>query len=527
MLRGALRFGLGPGLLGRRLGTHRGGSTLGKAEGSGGCRGSGVSPVSSHVTFRTRGPGPRWEDSGSLGAGDWDGKVLEIKKKIQSILPGGAWSPLCDTSHLPPEHSDVVIVGGGVVGLSVAYWLKRLEKQQGAIRVLVVERDHTYSQASTVLSVGGIRQQFSLPENIQLSLFSVEFLRNINEYLAVVDDPPLDLQFNPSGYLFLASEEGATIMENNVKVQRQEGAKVCLMSPEQLRKKFPWINTEGVALASYGLENEGWFDPWCLLQGLRRKVQSMGVLFCHGEVTRFVSSSNHMETASGEKVTLKRIHEVHVKVDHSQEYQPVECAVVVNAAGAWSGRIAELAGVGKGPPGTLQGTKLPVEPRKRYVYLWHCPQGPGLEAPLVADPSGAYFRREGLGNNYLGGCSPAEEEEPDPGNLEVDHDFFQEKVWPHLARRVPAFEALKVRRAWAGYYDYNTFDQNGVVGPHPLVVNMYFATGFSGHGLQQAPAVGRAVAEVMLEGRFQTINLSPFLFSRFYLGEKAQERCII
>ncbi|XP_060160252.1 FAD-dependent oxidoreductase domain-containing protein 1 isoform X4 [Globicephala melas] len=486
MIRRALRLGLGPGLLGRGLGAHREGSTLGKAEGSGGYRGSGVFPISSDVTFRTRGPGPRWEDSGSLGAGDWHGKVSEIKKKIQSVLPGGAWSPLCDTSHLPPEHSDVVIVGGGVLGLSVAYWLKRLEKRQGAIRVLVVERDHTYSQASTVLSVGGIRQQFSLPENIQLSLFSVEFLRNINQ-----------------------------------------GAKVCLMSPEQLRKKFPWMNTEGVALASYGLENEGWFDPWCLLQGLRRKVQSMGVLFCHGEVTRFVSSSNHMETAIGEKVTLKRIHEVHVKVDHSQEYQPVECSIVVNAAGAWSGRIAELAGIGKGPSGTLQGTKLPVEPRKRYVYLWHCPQGPGLEAPLVADPSGAYFRREGLSNNYLGGCSPAEEEEPDPGNLEVDHDFFQEKVWPHLAQRVPAFETLKVRRAWAGYYDYNTFDQNGVVGPHPLVVNMYFATGFSGHGLQQAPAVGRAVAEVMLEGHFQTINLSPFLFSRFYLGEKAQEHCII
>ncbi|XP_049568784.1 FAD-dependent oxidoreductase domain-containing protein 1 isoform X4 [Orcinus orca] len=411
MIRRALRLGLGPGLLGRGLGAHREGSTL-----------------------------------------DWHGKVSEIKKKIQSVLPGGAWSPLCDTSHLPPEHSDVVIVGGGVLGLSVAYWLKRLEKRQGAIRVLVVERDHTYSQASTVLSVGGIRQQFSLPENIQLSLFSVEFLRNINQ-----------------------------------------GAKVCLMSPEQLRKKFPWMNMEGVALASYG----------------------------------FVSSSNHMETAIGEKVTLKRIHEVHVKVDHSQEYQPVECSIVVNAAGAWSGRIAELAGIGKGPSGTLQGTKLPVEPRKRYVYLWHCPQGPGLEAPLVADPSGAYFRREGLGNNYLGGCSPAEEEEPDPGNLEVDHDFFQEKVWPHLAQRVPAFETLKVRRAWAGYYDYNTFDQNGVVGPHPLVVNMYFATGFSGHGLQQAPAVGRAVAEVMLEGHFQTINLSPFLFSRFYLGEKAQEHCII
>ncbi|XP_036210146.1 FAD-dependent oxidoreductase domain-containing protein 1 isoform X2 [Myotis myotis] len=458
---------------------------------------------------------------------DWTEKVSEIKKKIQSALPGGAWDPLYDTSHLPPEHSDVVIVGGGVLGLSVAYWLKRLEKPRGAIRVLVVDRDHTYSRASTGLSVGGIRQQFSLPENIQLSLFSVDFLRNINEYLAVVDDPPLDVQFNPSGYLLLASEKGAAIMENNVKVQRQEGAKVCLMSPEQLQNKFPWINTDGVALASYGLEGEGWFDPWCLLQGLRRKIQSLGVFFCQGEVTRFSTSSSRMQTSGGKEMTLKRIHEVHVKMDHSLEYQPVECALVINAAGAWSGQVAELAGIGKGPPGTLEGTKLPVEPRKRYVYFWHCPEGPGLETPFMADTSGAYFRREGLGHNYLGGCSPTEEEEPDPGNLEVDHDFFQDKVWPHLAHRVPAFQSLKVRSAWAGYYDYNTFDQNGVVGPHPLVVNMYFATGFSGHGLQQAPAVGRAVAEMVLKGQFQTIDLSSLLFSRFYLGEKVEERNII
>nr|KAF6282230.1 FAD dependent oxidoreductase domain containing 1 [Myotis myotis] len=421
---------------------------------------------------------------------DWTEKVSEIKKKIQSALPGGAWDPLYDTSHLPPEHSDVVIVGGGVLGLSVAYWLKRLEKPRGAIRVLVVDRDHT-------------------------------------EYLAVVDDPPLDVQFNPSGYLLLASEKGAAIMENNVKVQRQEGAKVCLMSPEQLQNKFPWINTDGVALASYGLEGEGWFDPWCLLQGLRRKIQSLGVFFCQGEVTRFSTSSSRMQTSGGKEMTLKRIHEVHVKMDHSLEYQPVECALVINAAGAWSGQVAELAGIGKGPPGTLEGTKLPVEPRKRYVYFWHCPEGPGLETPFMADTSGAYFRREGLGHNYLGGCSPTEEEEPDPGNLEVDHDFFQDKVWPHLAHRVPAFQSLKVRSAWAGYYDYNTFDQNGVVGPHPLVVNMYFATGFSGHGLQQAPAVGRAVAEMVLKGQFQTIDLSSLLFSRFYLGEKVEERNII
>ncbi|XP_060036139.1 FAD-dependent oxidoreductase domain-containing protein 1 [Erinaceus europaeus] len=486
MLRRALQLGLGRGFWSRGLGTRRGGSTL-----------------------------------------DWDGKMLEIKKKIQSVLPGSAWEPLYDTSHLPPEHSDVVIVGGGVLGLSVAFWLKKLEQRQGAIRVLVVERDHTYSCASTGLSLGGIRQQYSLPENIQLSLFSADFLRNINEYLAVLDGPPLDLQFNPLGYLLLASEKGASIMEKNVKLQRQEGAKICLMSPEQLRNKFPWINTEGVALASYGLEGEGWFDPWCLLQGLRRKVQSMGVIICQGEVTRFVSSLDCMKDVDGEEVTLKRIYEVHVKMNQSLEYQPVECAVVINAAGAWSGQVAALAGIGQGPPGTLKGTKLPVEPRKRYVYSWHCPQGPGLEAPLLVDTSGAYFRRDGLGHNYLGGCSPSEEEEPDPGDLEVDHDFFHHKVWPPLAQRIPVFEALKVQRAWAGYYDYNTFDQNGVVGPHPLVTNMYFATGFSGHGLQQAPAVGRAVAELVLNGQFQTINLNAFTFDRFFLGVKTEEFNII
>ncbi|KAM6172591.1 FAD-dependent oxidoreductase domain-containing protein 1 [Erethizon dorsatum] len=458
---------------------------------------------------------------------DWDGNVSEIKKKIRSLMPGEPDNLLYDTKHLPPEHSDVVIVGGGVIGLSVAFWLKTLEKRRGAIRVLVVERDQTYSRASTGLSVGGIRQQFSLPQNVQLSLFAIDFLRNINEHLAVVDAPPLDLQFNPSGYLLLASEEGAAVLESNVRMQRQEGAKICLMSPEQLRKKFPWISTEGVALASYGLENEGWFDPWSLLQGLRRKVQSMGVLFCQGEVTHFVTSSSRMRTSSGEEVNLRRICEVHVKMNNSLEYQPVECAVVINAAGAWSGQVAQLAGIGKGPPGTLQGTKLPVEPRKRFVYLWHCPQGPGLETPLVTDMSGVYFRREGLGNNYVGGCSPTEEEEPDPADLEVDHDFFQNKVWPHLAQRVPAFEGLKVRSAWAGYYDYNTFDQNGVVGPHPLVVNMYFAAGFSGHGLQHALGVGRAVAEMLLDSHFQTIDMSPFLFSRFYLNEKVLEQNII
>uniref|UniRef100_A0ACB8EXG3 Uncharacterized protein n=1 Tax=Sphaerodactylus townsendi TaxID=933632 RepID=A0ACB8EXG3_9SAUR len=147
-----------------------------------------------------------------------------------------------------------------------------------------------------------------------------------------------------------------------------------------------------------------------------------------------------------------------------------------------------MAGVGTGPPESLAGIKLPVEPKKRYVYVWHCPNGPGLETPMLIDSTGAYFRREGIGGNYLGSLSPTEEEEPDTQDLEVDHEFFQEKIWPKLAHRVPAFESLKVKSSWAGYYDYNTFDQNPVIGTHPLVQNLYFASGFSGHGLQHSLA---------------------------------------
>eukprot|EP00061_Rhincodon_typus_P016012 g44003.t1 len=226
---------------------------------------------------------------------------------------------------------------------------------------------------------------------------------------------------------------------------------------------------------------------------------------------------------------------------NSIEYQPVECAIVVNEAGAWSGKVAEMAGIGNGPEGTLEGIKLPVEPRKRYVYVFHCPNGPGLECPLIVDHKGAYCRREGFGGNYLGGLSPTEEDEPDTSDLEVDYEYFQDSVWPTLAQRVPAFVSLKsfdpimgscavtqlglkLKSAWAGYYDYNTFDQNAIIGTHPLVTNMYFATGFSGHGLQHSPAVGRSIAELILDGKFKTLDLSAFDFIRFFRGTKSVDR---
>ncbi|XP_069750533.1 FAD-dependent oxidoreductase domain-containing protein 1 [Narcine bancroftii] len=392
---------------------------------------------------------------------------------------------------------------------------------------MVVERDPTYSRASTVLSVGGIRQQFSLPENIHLSMQSAHFLRNIQEHLNVVNEDPVDIHFNPSGYLFLSGKEQSDILAENYRIQRNEGAAVSLLTSQQLQKKFPWMNTEGIVLASYGLENEGWFDPWLLLNAFRRKAISMGVYQCFGEVVGFQHSTREMEAEDGSSVSLKRIHHVIVQMPNSLEYQPIKCALLVNASGAWSTKVAEMIGIGNGPEGTLEGTKLPVEPRKRYVYVFHCPGGPGLDCPLFIDYNGVYFRREGFGGNYLGGLSPSEGEEPDPSNLEVNYEYFNEEVWPKLAQRVPAFQSLKLKSAWAGYYDYNIFDQNAVIGAHPLVTNMFFATGFSGHGLQQSPAVGRAVAELILDGKFKTLDLSAFDFVRFYRGTKVLEKNIV
>uniref|UniRef100_A0A3Q2Q2K1 FAD-dependent oxidoreductase domain-containing protein 1 n=1 Tax=Fundulus heteroclitus TaxID=8078 RepID=A0A3Q2Q2K1_FUNHE len=405
-----------------------------------------------------------------------------MRKKAADALPGSSWMPFEINPNLPPETADIVIVGGGVVGWSIAYWLKQKERLPRGMRVLVVERDPSVSGP------------------VHLNCFELKL------HLGVMNEDPVDLQFNHSGYLFLASEEKQHWVNNLAAV---------------------WISREGGVSCYAGLENEGWFDPWSLLNAFRRKAISLGAIQCFGEVTDFKYTTHIRTTADEEQLETRRIKSVKVQMPNSMEYQPVECAIVVNAAGAYSGKLAEMLGIGRGPQDSIYGLPVPVEPRKRYVYVVHCPDGPGLDCPLLIDYSGVYFRREGLGGNYISGISPEEAEEPDTSNLEVDHQFFEDKVWPKLAQRVPAFEKLKVTSAWAGFYDYNTFDQNGIIGIHPLISNMYFATGFSGHGLQHSPAVGRAVAELILDGGFKTLNLKRMSFSRIFAQEPMLEQNIV
>ncbi|GFG35975.1 hypothetical protein Cfor_03558 [Coptotermes formosanus] len=451
-------------------------------------------------------------------------KVQSFVAKVQGIREAAnqvAKSPYRD--GIFPEHCDIVIIGGGAVGSSIAYWLK--QRAPNALTITVIEKDPLYAEASTALSVGGIRQQFSLEENIRMSLFGAEFLRNIKQHLSVEGHDPPDVQFTPFGYLLLATEEGVQQLEENARLQKKLGAKNELLTAVKLKQKFPWLNTDGIALGCHGLENEGWFDPWSLLYALKRKAISLGVEYVDGEAVGFEFKKMPDMLMDGiEPGSYETVEKVLVKTANG-ELRSVKFGIVIIAAGPFSAKVAGMARIGTGDG--MLSIPLPVEPRKRYVFCVDCKNGPGLNTPLTIDPSGAYFRREGLAGSYICGRSPTPEEEPSTENLDVDYDFFDKSVWPVLATRVPAFESIKVTNAWSGYYEYNTYDQNGIVGPHPYYMNMYIATGFSGHGIQHAPAIGRSIMEMILDGRFVTINLARMSFDRLITHSPLIEQNIV
>lgn len=389
----------------------------------------------------------------------------------------------------PSRTYDVVIVGGAAVGSAVAWFVAGDPTFHGS--VLVVERDPTYARCSTTLSAAAIRQQFSTPENIRMSRFGFEFLHELERHFG----PGADVGFHNQGYLLLASNDGLRLLESNVELQHDYGVDVALLSSADLAERFPWLAIDGLGGGALGLSGEGWFDSWGLLELFRKGARARGVDYVQGEVIGL--------ERNGSRVTSV------VLADGGR----VACGTVVNAAGPSAGRVAAMLGLG-----------LPVEPRKRFVFVIDCraPVGP---CPLVVDPSGVYFRPEGA--RYITGLSPDDDEDGPCDNFDVDYSWFEDRIWPTLAARVPAFEAIKVTGAWAGHYDYNTLDQNAIVGPHPEVGNFLFANGFSGHGLQQAPAVGRAVSELVVHGRYLSIDLARFGYERIAAARPLREINVI
>ena len=388
----------------------------------------------------------------------------------------------------------VVIIGGGAVGSATALFLRQLGG--AAVDVQVIEPDPNLTQASSARSASSIRQQFSNAINIRMSRFGLDVITHADDWLAV-DGEPVALGYVPSGYLFLASERGAATLRANHAVQRAEQAPVRLLQPDELAQRFPWLRHDDVALASLGTEGEGWFDGASLAQALARKARALGARWVRSRVVGF--------DQQGGRITAVRL----------ADGRTLQADAFVNAAGPWAGAVGRLAGLA-----------VPVHARRRTVFMMDCPT-PLLRTPLVIDPSGVWFRSEGTG--FIGGWSPGEGD-PDPDDLPLDQpdlQQFDDRVWPALAERVPAFEALRVRSAWAGYYEVHPLDHNALIGPHPACANFILANGFSGHGLQQSPATGRGVAEWLLHGRYLSLDLAPFSPQRVLAGQPFIEQAII
>jgi FAD-dependent oxidoreductase domain-containing protein 1 len=374
---------------------------------------------------------------------------------------------------------DVVIVGGGVTGSATAYFLAA-GQFDGSI--VVVERDPTYANAPSARASGGIRQQFSTPENIRIGLFGAEFVKNIDQYLSIDGEAPA-VDFKERGYLILASPESLSIMRENHAVQRQIGADIAYMSNEDLKGRFPWLNAGNLAGGFLGLRNEGWLDPYSLLQAFRKKAVSLGVKYIADEVTT-LQRENHRVSGIG-----------------LRSGDTLSAAIVLNAAGA-----RDAAGLA-----AQVGIRLPVEPRKRCAFVFECRESIGT-TPQVILPNGVAFRFEG--ERYLAVVSPPSNQDPPTDAFDIDYELFDEIIWPALAEYVPAFQAIKLTNAHSCHYDFNTLDENVILGNVPDLDNFLVAAGFSGHGFMQSPAVGRALGELIAFGGYRTLDLSRFGYGR-------------
>ncbi|MDN3922298.1 NAD(P)/FAD-dependent oxidoreductase [Roseateles violae] len=374
----------------------------------------------------------------------------------------------------------VLIIGGGAIGSAVAAWLSA----EPAWQVEVLERDPSYARASSALSAASIRQQFSTPLNIALSQFGLHYLRAL---------PEAGLQ--EQGYLYLATEKGAADLRQLQALQTAQGAEIELMTPTELRHRWPWLATQDLALGSWGRRGEGWFDGWGLLQALRRRALRQGSVYRRAEALELRRDASG---ALDGVLTAEGL---------------MQADLYVLACGAWSGALAATAGL-----------EVPVSARRRSVYVFRSPET-ASGCPLLIDPSGLWLRPEGEAGQFLCGGPPLDDAPDLP--LEPEADLFEERLWPALAARVPGFETLRCERAWAGYYEMCDFDHNGLVGPLAECPNLLLACGFSGHGLQHAPGIGRGLAELIAFGAYRSLDLGPLSPTRIAAGRPYRELNVI
>ena len=386
------------------------------------------------------------------------------------------------------ESTDVLVVGGGAIGAAVAYFLRL--KDPG-VDVTVVERDPSYELASTPRASGGVRRLFSLPENIALSQFSIDFFERFPVAMAV-DRVPADIGFHKNGYLFIVPPSHVERLRRNHDTQRELGCNVLLLEPEELTHRFPSMYTEDLGAAVLS-PDDGWLDANAVLMGLRRKALALGSTFVADEV---VGLDQRGSVVTAARLASGRI----LRAGH-----------VVNAAGAWAKDVCAMVDVA-----------VPIEPLRRYEHYFECQEA--IEPlPYLKDTQRLAFRPEGRG--YSGGVPTLAE--PRGYNFGVERSYFEDVVWPALAHRFPQFERTKCLNTLPGLYDQNDLDGNAVLGPVAGLGNFHLVAGFSGHGLMHAPGCGRAMAELLLTGSFQSIDLTRFGWQRVANGTPLREHGII
>ena len=391
---------------------------------------------------------------------------------------------------------DVVIVGGAMLGSSVAWFTATNPDFDGSI--LVVEKDPTYEFTSTVHTNSCMRQQFSNEVNIRVSQFAADFVKNFREYMGGDERVPHPI-LQSYGYMYLADNaEFADTLKEGQEIQAKLGAGTKHMTAKEIKADYPFYNMDDILVGNHNLINEGYFDGNTLFDWWKRSARERGVEYLTNEVIAMTKSTDGSKV---ESVTLA-------------SGEVVSCGTVVNCSGPRAALTAAMAGI-----------DIPVEPRKRYTFIFDAETPLDRDLPLTIDPSGVHMRSEGT--YYLAGCPPDDDPAVDFDDFVQDHSIWEEKVWPVLATRIPAFERIKLINSWAGHYAFNTFDQNAIVGPHSKVTNFIFVNGSSGHGFQQSPAMGRGVSELLTYGEYRTLDLSAFGYERIEKGEKFPEKAII
>ena len=389
---------------------------------------------------------------------------------------------------------DVICIGGAAIGSAVAYYLTENPDFDGT--VAVIEPDPSYDLAATSRAQNSIREQFSAPINIRICQYGLDFIDHFHDNVHVDGESP-ELNYRGTGYLFLARDDNdLQAFEEQMKVQHAEGAMTRMLTPAEVAAEFPYMDVSQIAGARMGSMREGSFDGWAFFQGYRQRAIHNGAEFIKDRVVDIDMADGRVSAVvleSGERI---------------------QAGHVVNAAGTRAKLIAAMVDL-----------PLPVEPRARTSFVFDCRTAIEHNVPLTITPEGVHFRREQ--HHFMTGAVPERDDAVDYDDWDVRDNEFEEQIWPTVAKYVPVFDQIGKVTAWGGQYAYNTLDHNLIIGNAPDVSNFWFANGFSGHGLQQGPAVGRAVSELITYGEYRTLDLSVLSYERVLKNEPFFESVVI